>query len=141
MSNYLINKKSNVFDWMDPFFDGFFSRDNSVSGIMRTDITDEGDHYELRIDVPAAKKENIKVSLADGYMTVAVSYVETEDDKKHGKYLRRERQYGNYSRSYYVGEDVEDEDIHAKLEDGVLILTLAKHDEPVKRGKRYIDIE
>lgn len=141
MSNFLVNKNNNVFDWMDPFFDGFFSHDNSANGLMRTDITDEGDHYQLRIDMPAVKKENIKIFLADGYMTVQVNYSENSEEKKMGKYLRRERQYGSYSRTYYVGDSINDEDIKAKLEDGVLTLNLAKPVEPEKKGKKYIEIE
>lgn len=141
MSNYLMNKRSNVLDWIDPLFDGFFASGNTTNGLMRTDITDEGDHYQLSIDMPAVKKENIKISLSDGYMTVSVNYSENSEEKKTGKYLRRERQYGNYSRTYYVGDDINENYIHAKLEDGVLILNLTKPVEPEKKGKRYIDIE
>lgn len=141
MSNYLINKNNSVFDWIDPFFDGFFSHDTNTNGLMRTDIIETSDHYELSIDLPAIKKENIKVSLADGYMTVSVNYSENNEEKKVGKYLRRERQYGSYSRTYYVGDKIKEDDIHAKLEDGVLTLTLTKPVEPEKKGKRYIEIE
>ncbi len=141
MSNYLMNKNNNVFDWIDPFFDGFFSHDTNTNGLMRTDIIDANDHYELHIDLPAIKKENIKVSLADGYLTVSVNYSENNDEKKDGKYLRRERQYGSYSRTYYVGDQIKEDGIHAKLEDGVLTLNLVKPVEPEKKGKRYIEIE
>ena len=141
MSNYLMNKNNNVFDWIDPFFDGFFSHDTNTNGLMRTDIIDANDHYELHIDLPAIKKENIKVSLADGYLTVSVNYSENNEEKKDGKYLRRERQYGSYSRSYYVGDQIKEDGIHAKLEDGVLTLNLVKPVEPEKKGKKYIEIE
>ncbi len=141
MSNYLMNKNNNVFDWIDPFFDGFFSHDTNTNGLMRTDIIDANDHYELHIDLPAIKKENIKVSLADGYLTVSVNYSENNEEKKDGKYLRRERQYGSYSRTYYVGDQIKEDGIHAKLEDGVLTLNLVKPVEPEKKGKRYIEIE
>ena len=141
MSNYLMNKNNNVFDWIDPFFDGFFSHDTNTHGLMRTDIIDANDHYELHIDLPAIKKENIKVSLADGYLTVSVNYSENNEEKKDGKYLRRERQYGSYSRTYYVGDQIKEDGIHAKLEDGVLTLNLVKPVEPEKKGKKYIEIE
>lgn len=141
MSNYLMNKNNNVFDWIDPFFDGFFSHDTNTNGLMRTDIIDANDHYELHIDLPAIKKENIKVSLADGYLTVSVNYSENNEEKKDGKYLRRERQYGSYSRTYYVGDQIKEDGIHAKLEDGVLTLNLVKPVEPEKKGKKYIEIE
>ena len=141
MSNYLMNKNNNVFDWIDPFFDGFFSHDTNTNGLMRTDIIDANDRYELHIDLPAIKKENIKVSLADGYLTVSVNYSENNEEKKDGKYLRRERQYGSYSRSYYVGDQIKEDGIHAKLEDGVLTLNLVKPVEPEKKGKKYIEIE
>ena len=95
----------------------------------------------MHIYLPAIKKENIKVSLADGYLTVSVNYSENNEEKKDGKYLRRERQYGSYSRTYYVGDQIKEDGIHAKLEDGVLTLNLVKPVEPEKKGKKYIEIE
>ncbi len=140
MSNYVQNRR-NPLGFIDPFFDEFFSERNSNS-IMKTDIRDEGDHYLLKIDVPEIQKENIKISLQEGYLTVNATFTESNEDKnKQGKYLRRERQYGSYSRSFYIGEDVLQEDVKAKLENGVLTLKVLKNTHEKKVENHYINID
>lgn len=105
-----------------------------------TDIKDEGDHYQLAIDLPSIKKEDIKLALDDGYLTVSASF-NREDKENNGKYLHRERHYGNYSRSFYVGDQVKEEDIKAKLDEGVLRLSIRKTEEKEADSKKFISIE
>lgn len=141
MSRYLINRNSPL-GVLDPFFEDFFTKENSSNDLMKTDIKDEGDHYLMKIDVPEILKEDIKLSLEDGYLNVSVSLnKEREENDKKGKYIYRERHFGNYSRNYYVGENVKQEDIKARLENGVLNLTINKVEEPQVKENKYITIE
>ena len=136
-----INKyHHNSFDLFDPFFDDFF-QDSHVNELMKTDITDEGDHYELQVEVPAVKKENIKLSLEDGYLTISASYHENNDGEKKGKYIRKERHSGEMARSFYVGKDVDEEDVSASLNNGVLTLDIKKPEKKVVDKKKFIEIK
>lgn len=129
---------------IDPFFENFFNhrqeRNSYFNEVMKTDIKDEGDHYQLAIDLPSIKKEDIKLALDDGYLTVSASF-NREDKENNGKYLHRERHYGNYSRSFYVGDQVKEEDIKAKLDEGVLRLSIRKAEEKEAASKKFISIE
>lgn len=130
------------FGLVDPFFDDFFTseRKSNMNQVMKTDIKDNGDHYEFKVELPEIKKEDIHLSLNDGYLTIEASVNNNSEQKEKGHYVRKERYYGNYSRSYYVGEGVTEEDIKAKLENGVLTLHLKKVEER-KPEKKYISIE
>ena len=94
---------------------------------FKTDITDEGDYYELKADLPGFKKEDIAVELKNGYLTVS-AHRDTHRDEKNdnGRWLRRERYVGSCSRSFYVGENVKDTDLPASYKDGTLCLELPK---------------
>ena len=141
MSKYLISR-NNPFGLIDPFFDDFFEKENRGYSLMKTDITDEGDHYLMKIDLPEVKKDDIKISLKDGSLTISAEYNNENNQKdKHGKYICRERHYGTYSRSYYVGDNVKFEDIKAKLDNGVLTLTIAKKEAKEDKEDEYIAIE
>lgn len=132
------------YNLFDPFFENFFNhrqeRNSYFNEVMKTDIKDEGDRYALSIDLPSIKKEDIKLSLDDGYLTVSASF-NREDKESEGKYLHRERHYGNYSRSFYIGEQVKEDDIKAKLDEGVLHLSIRKVDEKEIDQKKFISIE
>lgn len=110
---------------------------------MKTDIKEKDKEYEVDIELPGYKKEDVKAELKDGYLTIsAAKNVSTEDKKEDGKYIRKERFSGNVSRSFYVGEDMTQEDIHAKFEDGILKLTVPKKEaKKVEDKKSYITIE
>ena len=111
--------------------------------IMRTDVKEHDDKYEVDIELPGFKKEDVKAELKDGYLTItALKEVNNEQKNESGKYVRRERYTGNMSRSFYVGEKVTQEEIHAKFEDGVLKLQIPKKD-PKKQveDKHYVTIE
>ena len=120
-----------LFDnFMDDF--GFPSVDRiaaskNTSNLMRTDIRETEDSYELDVELPGYKKEDVKAQLKDGYLTVNVSKNENNDVKdENGKYIRRERYSGSMSRSFYVGDALTEEDISAKFEDGILKLAVPK---------------
>ncbi len=107
----------------DEFFDSAF---NSHSSMMRTDIKETEQDYELSIDLPGIKKENLTAELKDGYLCInATANAENTDDHSE-KYLRRERLVGSFRRAFYVGDKVKQTDIQAKFEDGVLHLHIPK---------------
>ena len=139
----------NLFDdWMDfPFEKDFFGGKNPLYGknaknMMKTDVRETENGYELDIDLPGFKKDEITAQLKDGYMTISASKGLDKDEKdKEGRYIRRERYAGAMSRSFYVGEGVTEEDIHAKYEDGILKLSVPKKDKKAVEQKKYISIE
>ena len=111
------------FDLFDDIFDDSFFMPKNDNKMMRTDIEEKDNNYELAIDLPGMKKDNVKISLEDGYLTVHAKQESKNDEKdKHGKYIRRERYYGEASRSFYVGDEVTEEDIKAKFEDGFALV-------------------
>ena len=129
----------NLFDdFMDFPFGG-----KKINTMMKTDIRDTDSSYELDIDMPGFKKEDIKAQLKDGYLTISASTSANNDEQdKDGRYIRRERYAGSCSRSFYVGEAVKEEDIKAKFEDGILKLSVPKMDaKPQVEEKKYIAIE
>ena len=145
------NVMNNIFgeSLFDDFFEDFArpmrtaSRFHTANGIMRTDIKESDAGYELDIDLPGCKKENVKAELKNGYLTINAETSQNNDQKdENGKYIRRERYYGTCSRSFYVGEEVQQEDIKARFEDGILKVTVPKKEtKPVIEESRYIPIE
>ena len=113
----------NLFDdFMDFPFGG-----KKINTMMKTDIRDTDSSYELDIDMPGFKKEDIQAQLKDGYLTISASTSANNDEQdKDGRYIRRERYAGSCSRSFYVGEGVKEEDIRAKFENGILKLSIPK---------------
>jgi len=113
--------------------------------MMKTDVQEHDDHYEVDIDLPGFRKDELSLELKDGYLIISAAKGLDKDDKekKTGKFVRRERYAGSMSRSFYVGEDMKQEDIHAKYESGVLKLSIPKLDEkkPQIEEKKYIAIE
>ena len=140
MSN-ITKRDFNNFGLFDPFFDDFFDEKRNYSGLMKTDIKDEGNSYLMKIDMPEIKKENIKISLDNGYLNISASFSDSQkEEEKNSKYVYRERNFGSFSRSFYVGDDLLADDIKAKLEDGVLNLSIPKK-EKQKSQNKYIEIE
>ena len=143
----------NLFDdFFDfPFYDDKADRKiqrklygHHAGNLMKTDIKELDNGYELEIDLPGFKKDEVKAELNNGYLTVSAAkgLDEEEDDKKTGRYIRRERYAGSMSRSFYVGDGVKEEDIHAKYEDGILKLSLPKKaPKAVEEKDGYIAIE
>ena len=143
----------------DNFFDDFFEfpfiddraeknaerklYGHHAANLMKTDIKEFDDKYEVEIDLPGFKKDEIKVSLDNGYMTVSAAkgLDKDEQEKKSGKYIRRERYAGACERSFYVGENVTEADIKGEFKHGILKLLVPKKDKPAVEEKKYIAIE
>ena len=115
----------------------------SAPSVMRTDIKESDTGFELHIDLPGYKKENVKAELKEGYLTIsAESRQDNEQKDDNGRYIRRERYYGTCSRSFYVGEDVTQEDIKARFEDGILKVSVPKKEsKPAVEESKFIAIE
>ena len=140
----------NLFDdnWMDfPFDRDFWGRKNPLYGknankIMKTDIREHDGGYELDVDLPGFKKDEINVELENGYLTIsAAKGLDKDEQDKKGKYIRRERYAGAMQRSFYVGDEVTQEDIKARFEDGILRLSIPKKDAQAVETKKTIAIE
>lgn len=136
--------RKNSFDLFDEMFDdpfmerGFFKKENSI---MKTDIKEKDGNYVLEIDMPGYDKEDIKIELEKGYITVTAnkeSNKEEEDKKSH--YIHKERFYGSCSRSYYVGDKLTEDQIKASFKNGMLTLTFPKNSEEKIEEKKYIQI-
>ena len=130
---------------LDDFFD--FPFENSYrsgrSQLMRTDIKDTDQGYEVTMNLPGVKKEDVKAELKDGYLTISASSNNSRDEKDdNGRYIRRERYSGSCSRSFYVGDQVTEADIKAKFENGTLTMMIPKKEvQPAVEDKKYIAIE
>ena len=131
----------------DDFEREFFGGRNPLYGkheknLMKTDIRETDNSYELDIDLPGFKKDEINARLENGYLTISAAQGLDKDEKdKKGNYIRRERYAGSMTRTFYVGEGVSQEDIHAKFEDGILKLSVPKKDAKEVEQKKYISIE
>ena len=111
---------------------------------LKTVIKELEVKYQVEIDLPGFKKDEEEVELKDGYLVVSAEkgLDEDEQDKKTGKYLRRERYAGSCQRSYYVGKDTTEDDIKAHFEHGMLTVTVAKKEaKPAVEEKKHIAIE
>ena len=109
----------------DPFFDLFFPvTGENDQNMMKTDVIEKSDSYLLKVNIPGVKKEDVKISLEDGYLTINAKY--RKETEEHEKYIYQERRIGEYTRSYYVDKYVTSEDIAASIEDGVLTLIVKK---------------
>ncbi|HJB96245.1 MAG TPA: Hsp20/alpha crystallin family protein [Candidatus Mediterraneibacter intestinigallinarum] len=135
-------------DWMDfPFDRDFWGRKNPLYGknankIMKTDIREHDGGYELDVDLPGFKKDEINVELENGYLTIsAAKGLDKDEQDKKGKYIRRERYAGAMQRSFYVGDEVTQEDIKARFEDGILRVSIPKKDAQAVETKKTIAIE
>ena len=129
---------------LDDFFgEPFGGYDYSESGLMTTDVKDTDKGYEVTMNMPGVKKEDVKAELKDGYLTVSAETNTKKDEKaEDGKYIRRERYTGSCSRSFYVGDAVTEEDIKVKFENGTLkMLVPKKEEQKAVENKKYIAIE
>ncbi len=109
---------------LDDFFNAPFTYEGtSTGGLMQTDVKDMDDHYEIIMNLPGIKKEEVQAELKDGYLTITASSNTNKDEKdSEGRYIRRERRSGSCSRSFYVGDQVTEDEIKAKFENGTLTM-------------------
>lgn len=139
MKRYLPANYENdsLFDALDNFFRPVFFDETRE---MRTDIKETENGYQLDIEMPGFKKNELGVSLENGYLTVSGSrHIEEKSENKKEKFLKKERSE-SFQRSYYVGDDISEEDVKAKYEDGVLCLTVPKS-KPKQIQSHSINIE
>ena len=133
----------------DSLFDDFFTdiTDNKrrparpLPGVMKTDIKENDKEYELTIELPGYKKENVNAELKDGYLIINATNEKNEEEKDEKGYIRKERYFGSCSRSFFVGKNLKEEDIKAKFDNGVLTLNVPKEAERLPEEKKYIAIE
>ena len=138
----------------DTFFDDFRKpskanhSSNVAMNLMKTDVKETDSSYELDIDLPGYKKEDVNAKLTDGYLVISASTSSEKNEgdenatEENGKYIRRERFFGSCSRSFYVGDDITEEDIKARFENGVLKISVPKKQpEPEISQDKYIAIE
>jgi len=139
----------NLFDdfFEFPFFDDRAEKKlygHNAKNIMKTDIKEHKDGYELEIDLPGFHKNEIQAELKDGYLTISAEKQLNQDEKEKesGKYIRRERYTGSCQRSFYVGEDITQEDIKAEFKHGILKLFVPKKEvKPQVEERKFVSIE
>ena len=129
-------------------FDKEFNRMNRAlygkhsRNMMKTDVRETENSYELDIDLPGFKKDEITVQLDNGYLSISASKgLDKDEEKKDGKYIRRERYAGSMNRTFYVGSQLTQQDIQAKFEDGILKISVPKKDVQQIEQNKYIAIE
>ena len=143
-------------NWFDDFMDFPFYNDRDMKkaekklygrrgrNMMKTDIKEKDNCYELEMDLPGFTKDEVKVSLEDGYLTISAAkgLDQDEQEKKSGRYIRRERYAGAWERTFYVGEDITENEIHAAFKDGILKVIIDKpQPKKIEDGKTIIPIE
>ena len=134
--------RRNNFDLFDDFFgdDNFFPR--KERSLMKTDIREKKDKYIVEVDLPGFDKENIKLSLNNGYLDINAKVNKEEKNEKEERYVRKERFYGECSRSFYVGENITEEDINAEFKNGILKIDIPKKEEQEhKKEIKQIEIK
>ena len=126
-----------MFDLFDDFFTG-----NTTSDVMKTDIVEKDGNYELCMELAGVKKEDIQMELKDGYLKVSANHGSSKEDKDdQGRVVRKERVSGSYSRSFYVGENVRQEDVKATFDNGELKITVPKDAPKQVEENKFIPIE
>ena len=117
-------------DWFDDFMPMFSRKEmKQINSIMKTDIKETENNYVLEVDLPGFDKKDITLELDNGYLSISAKreHKVEENNEKKGNFIRRERSFGQFSRSFYVG-DIKEEDIDAKLENGILTIKLPKEE-------------
>ncbi len=136
----LVPRKNNFDLWDELFNDPFFNHHESK--VMRTDIKENESNYDILVDLPGYEKENIKIDVENGYLNITASMKKENNEEDKGKYVRRERYFGEATRSFYVGEDIKDDDIKATFKNGTLKLAIPKKETKKEiPSKKYIEIE
>ncbi|MDD6578242.1 MAG: Hsp20/alpha crystallin family protein [Lachnospiraceae bacterium] len=133
-------------DLMDDFFNDNWFRSPAFTnnnGMMRTDVKQKDGNYELEMELPGFRKDDVQLSLENGYLNIRAAHNDNKDEKdKDGKIVRKERYTGAVERSFYVGDNITEDDVHAKFEDGMLLITLPDPEQkkPIE-NKKTIMIE
>ena len=134
----MIPRKRNELDLFDDFFaDPFFERRESK--IMKTDIKEGNNEYIIEMDLPGYEKDNILLEIENGYLKITAKMDKSVDDEKE-KYVHKERFYGECSRSFYVGENISQDDVKASFKNGILKLIIPKEETKKVEEKKFIPI-
>ena len=137
----LMIPRRNDFDLIGDLFDDSFFHKNE-SKLMKTDIKELDDKYVIDVDLPGYNKEDIKISVENGYLVINASTNQEKNEEEKGKVIKKERYYGQCSRSFYISDDLTVEDIKASYKNGTLSLEVPKKDEQEKEAeKQYVQIE
>lgn len=131
----------NLLDSFDDFFDDSFALNKSAD-YMKTDVREKDGNYVLDMELPGYKKEDIHLALKEGYLNISAETNHANEEKDdRGNIIRRERYSGSCSRSFYVGENISEEDIQAKFENGELSISIPKKDAKAVEEKKFIPIQ
>ena len=133
----LVPRRKN-WDLFDDFFEDFPVVESKC---MKTDIKEHENNYELIVDLPGFNKDNINISIENGYLEISAKTTSDKEENEKGKYLRRERFEGEYKRSFYIGDNVTEEEIKASFKNGILKINVPKVKENPKANKKYIEID
>ena len=125
----MIPRKRNEFDLFKDLFEGDELFTKRESSIMKTDIREKKDRYVIEMDLPGYEKENINLTLKDGYLEVSAEVKKEENSDENERFVHKERYYGQCSRSFYVGEQITEEDIRAEFKNGMLKINIPKKEE------------
>lgn len=130
------------FDLFDDFFnEPFFRGEKRPHPLMKTDIKETEEGYKIDIDLPGFDKKDIQIDVENGYLNINAKTDNSNDEEEKGRFIRRERYYGECSRSFYIGEDVHEDDIKATFKNGILSLDIPKpKEEEQKQEKKFIEI-
>lgn len=138
----MIPKRKNEFDLFDDMFNDSFLMSGNSSRLMKTDIKEKDKEYVIEMDLPGYEKENIKINVADGYLTVHAVSSKNSSEKEEGKFVRKERYLGECSRSFYIGDDVNEDSIKASFKNGILKVEIPKKEAVEELPEtKYIEIE
>ena len=137
----MIPRRRNEFDLLEEMFrDPFFT--GGETKLMKTDIKEKDEKYLVDIDLPGYEKDDIKIEIEDGYLTIHATTESHKEEKEDGKFVRKERYQGECSRSFYIGDDIREEDIRASFKNGTLQLEIPKKEEQTALPeKKYIPID
>ena len=133
----LVPRRKN-WDLFDDFFEDFPVVESKC---MKTDIKEHENNYELIVDLPGFSKDNINISIENGYLEISAKTTSDKEENEKGKYLRRERFEGEYRRSFYIGDNITEEEIKASFKNGILKISVPKVKENPKANKKYIEID
>ena len=123
-------------------FDDFFPKTFNTSGIMKTDVYEKNGYYNLEVEIPGYKKEDISMEIMDGYLTIKASHSTNEEERNEkGNLVRSERSFGTCSRSFYVGENIKAEDVKAKFDNGILSVVLPSKEQKSIETKQTVNID
>ena len=138
----MLPRKRSDFDlWDQMFSDPFFTGERE-SKLMKTDIKEKKDKYIVDIDLPGYEKDDIKIEINNGYLIINAKTSHNKDEKEEGKYVRKERFMGECSRSFYVGDDIKEDDIKASFKNGTLSIEIPKKKKKKElQNKKYIPID